>query len=50
MQSHKPQVNVEFTKLTINETKLNEYTKKNKRILDEQIEKLPKKVIFVKNV
>ena len=28
MQSHKPQVNVEFTKLTINETKLNEYTKK----------------------
>jgi N-acetyl sugar amidotransferase len=48
MQSHKPQVVVEFSKIIINETKFNKYAKKNKQILDEQIEKLPKKVIFCK--
>ena len=28
MQSHKPQVDVDFSKLAINETKFNEYAKK----------------------
>ena len=50
MQSHKPQVDVEFSKLAVNKNKLQDYAKKNKQVLDEQIEKLPKKLFFVKNV
>ena len=41
-------VNIRFPKLTFNEVKFKEHSKKNKQILDEQLEKLPKKVIFCK--
>ena len=40
--------NIRFSKLTFNEVKHKEYSKKNKQIFDEQLEKLPKKVIFCK--
>ena len=42
------QINIRFPKLTFNEVKFKEHSKKNKQILDEQLEKLPKKVIFCK--
>lgn len=39
---------INFPKLTLNEVKYTEYSKKNKLTLDEQIEKLPDKIIFCK--
>ena len=41
-------INIKFPKLSINEIKYKDYLKNNKQIQDEQLEKLPKKVVFCK--
>lgn len=41
-------VDIKFPKLTFNKKKHQEYKKKNKQTLDEQLDKLPKNVIFCK--